>query len=87
MEDFKKGIFRIWRLSSKIDNLMSDVYGSIEGSDSMEWDGLMTPIYQIQNVGNGQITGIFSSFQWNIWKKLYLTSSLTYTQGIVEFFQ
>lgn len=82
----KKAYLEFGGYLSKIDNLMSDVYGSIEGSDSMEWDGLMTPIYQIQNVGNGQITGIFSSFQWNIWKKLYLTSSLTYTQGIVEFF-
>jgi len=70
---------------SKVNDLMSEVYGTIAGEDSMEWDGLLTPIYQIKNVGDGSIYGFFATIQWNVWKKLFLSASTTYTKGNVSY--
>lgn len=74
------GVYRTW-----IRNLMSDVYGEVAGKDSFEWDGLMTPIFQIQNVGAGHITGAFVSVHYRVMKNFLLKFSLTETNGKVQY--
>ena len=68
-----------------VDNLMSDVFGTFKGSDSLDWDGIKTPVYQIKNVGTGNIYGGFANIQWNILQKLWLNASINETQGFVKY--
>jgi hemoglobin/transferrin/lactoferrin receptor protein len=68
-----------------VDNLMSDVFGTFKGSDSLDWDGIRTPVYQIKNVGTGSIYGGFANVQWNIAQKLWLNASINETKGFVEY--
>ncbi len=70
---------------TRVDNLMSDVFGTFRGADSLEWDGIMTPVYQIKNVGTGTIYGGFANVQWNVWRKMWLNGSINETQGLVSY--
>jgi len=74
------GVYHTW-----VQDLMSDAFGEVAGQDSLEWDGIMTPIYQIQNVGNGYIQGFFASIQYRFLKSWMAKFSITETRGRVRF--
>ncbi len=70
---------------SVVNDLMSDVFGEIAGNDSISWDGIMTPIYQIQNVGQGHIQGFFANLQWRFARQWTFKGGITETQGRVRY--
>ncbi len=70
---------------SIVNDLMSDAFGAIAGKDSISWDGIMTPIYQIQNIGQGHINGFFANLQWRFARQWTFKGGITETQGRVKY--
>ncbi len=70
---------------SRVNDLMSDVFGEIAGKDSISWDGILTPVYQIQNVGEGHIYGFFANLQWRFAPEWTFKGGFTETQAKVKY--
>ncbi|MFM6952320.1 MAG: TonB-dependent receptor [Bacteroidota bacterium] len=70
--------------SSVVKNLLLDQPGSLNGADSMMYDGRMTRIYQLQNVAVGQITGLYLNAKVRVMRDLWFSGSVTQTKGVYK---
>lgn len=68
--------------SSAVKNLLLDQPGTLNGEDSLMYDGRLTPVYQLQNVALGEISGMYLNAKVRLVKDLWFSGSLTQTQGI-----
>ena len=68
--------------SSAVKNLLLDQPGTLNGEDSLLYDGRLTPVYQLQNVALGEISGMYLNAKVRLVKDLWFSGSLTQTQGI-----
>ncbi len=68
--------------SSAVKNLLLDQPGTLNGEDSLLYDGRMTPVYQLKNVALGEISGMYLNAKVRLVKELWFSGSLTQTQGI-----
>jgi hemoglobin/transferrin/lactoferrin receptor protein len=76
---FEAGLF-----NSAVKNLLLDQPGTLNGADSMMYDGRMTPVYQLKNVALGQITGMYLNAKVRLMQPLWLSGSVTQTKGIYK---
>ena len=74
---FEAGVF-----SSAVKNLLLDQAGTLNGKDSLMYDGRLTPVYQLRNVALGQITGVYFNAKVRLMESLWFTGSVTETKGI-----
>ena len=68
--------------SSAVKNLLLDQPGTLNGEDSLMYDGRLTPVYQLQNVALGEISGMYLNAKVRLVKDLWFSGSLTQTKGI-----
>ena len=68
--------------SSAVKNLLLDQPGTLNGEDSLMYDGRLTPVYQLRNVALGQITGVYFNAKVRLMESLWFTGSVTETKGI-----
>ena len=68
--------------SSAVKNLLLDQPGTLNGEDSLMYDGRLTPVYQLKNVALGEISGMYLNAKVRLVKDLWFSGSLTQTQGI-----
>ena len=68
--------------SSAVKNLLLDQPGTLNGEDSLMYDGRLTPVYQLKNVALGEISGMYLNAKVRLVKELWFSGSLTQTQGI-----
>jgi hemoglobin/transferrin/lactoferrin receptor protein len=68
--------------SSAVKNLLLDQPGTLNGEDSLLYDGRMTPVYQLKNVALGEISGMYLNAKVRLVKDLWFSGSLTQTKGI-----
>ena len=68
--------------SSAVKNLLLDQPGTLNCEDSLMYDGRLTPVYQLQNVALGEISGMYLNAKVRLVKDLWFSGSLTQTQGI-----
>ena len=66
---------------SQIKNLLLDQKSTLNGQDSIEFDGRLTPVYQLKNIAMGNISGTYINVKAKLYKKLWLSGSLNLTQG------
>ncbi len=66
---------------SQIKNLLLDQKSNLNGEDSIEFDGKLTPVYQLKNMAMGTISGSYVNVKAKLYKKLWLSGSLNFTQG------
>ena len=74
---FETGMFH-----SNVSNLLLDQKGSLNGKDSMVYDGVNTPIYQVTNVAIAQIPGTYFNVKARLYSNLWINGSATTTAGI-----
>ena len=74
---FETGVFH-----SNVSNLLLDQKGSLNGQDSMVYDGVKTPIYQVANVAFAEIAGSYFNVKARLYKNLWANASFTTTQGL-----
>ena len=74
---FETGMFH-----SNVSNLLLDQKGSLNGKDSMVYDGVNTPIYQVANVAIAQISGTYFNVKARLYSNLWINGSATTTAGI-----
>lgn len=68
--------------SSAVKNLLLDQPGTLNGEDSLMYDGRLTPVYHLKNVALGEISGMYLNAKVRLVKDLWFSGSLTQTQGI-----
>ena len=68
--------------SSAVKNLLLDQPGTLNGEDSLMYDGRLTPVYQLKNVALGEISGMYLNAKVRLVKELWFSGSLSQTQGI-----
>ena len=68
--------------SSAVKNLLLDQPGTLNGEDSLMYDGRLTPVYQLKNVALGEISGMYLNAKVRLVKDLWFSGSLTQTKGI-----
>ena len=68
--------------SSAVKNLLLDQPGTLNGEDSLLYDGRMTPVYQLKNVAVGEISGLYLNAKVRLVKALWFSGSVTQTKGI-----
>jgi hemoglobin/transferrin/lactoferrin receptor protein len=73
---FEAGIF-----NSNVSNLLLDQKGSLNGQDSMVYDGVKTPVYQVTNVAFANISGAYFNVKARLYKELWMNASATTTSG------
>ncbi len=66
---------------SVIANLLLDQPGTYLGEDSVEYDGRLTPVFQLMNLAEGRIWGVYTNAKYRLGKQLWWTGSLNYTRG------
>jgi len=76
---FEAGVF-----SSAVKNLLLDQRGQLNGSDSLMYDGRLTPVYQIKNVAVGHISGVYFNAKVRLMRELWFTGSVTQTKGVYQ---
>ncbi len=74
---FETGLFH-----SNVSNLLLDQKGFFNGNDSMLYDGVLTPVYQVTNVAFAEISGAYFNVKARLYKELWINTSLTTTQGL-----
>jgi hemoglobin/transferrin/lactoferrin receptor protein len=68
--------------SSAVKNLLLDQPGTLNGEDSLLYDGRLTPVYQLKNVALGEISGLYLNAKVRLMKALWFSGSVTQTKGI-----
>jgi hemoglobin/transferrin/lactoferrin receptor protein len=68
--------------SSSVKNLLLDQPGSLNGEDSLMYDGRLTPVYQLKNVAVGDISGFYFNAKVRLVKALWFSGAVTQTKGI-----
>ena len=68
--------------SSAVKNLLLDQPSTLNGEDSLLYDGRLTPVYQLKNVALGEISGMYLNAKVRLVKDLWFSGSLTQTKGI-----
>ena len=68
--------------SSAVKNLLLDQLGTLNGADSLMYDGRLTPVYQIKNVAVGNISGMYLNAKFRLMRELWFTGSVTQTKGV-----
>jgi hemoglobin/transferrin/lactoferrin receptor protein len=76
---FEAGIF-----NSNVSNLLLDQKGSWDGKDSMIYDGVKTPVYQVTNVATANISGAYFNVKSRLYKELWMNASATTTSGTYQ---
>lgn len=76
---FEAGIF-----SSNVSNLLLDQKGSWGGKDSMLYDGVNTPVYQVTNVAIANISGAYFNVKSRLYKELWMNASASTTSGTYQ---
>lgn len=66
---------------TRISNLMLDQRGKYNNADSLLYDGVMTPVYEVKNVASGVIQGFYANLKVNVWNKLWLNVNGNLTKG------
>lgn len=66
---------------TQISNLMLDQRGTYNNADSLLYDGVMTPVYEVKNVASGVIQGFYANVKLNVWSKLWLNVNGNITKG------
>ncbi len=74
---FETGVFH-----SSVSNLLLDQKGSFNGQDSLIYDGVNTPVYQVTNVALAEISGAYFNVKARLFKNLWGNVSFTTTQGV-----
>ena len=77
-----KFTFEVGMFHSNVSNLLLDQKGSLNGKDSMVYDGVNTPIYQVANVAIAQISGTYFNVKARLYSNLWINGSATTTAGI-----
>lgn len=57
---------------------------TLNGQNSLVYEGQLSQIYANQNQGNGEIVGLSTSLKWYLFPKLLLYGNFNYTNGRVE---
>lgn len=68
--------------SSSVKNLLLDQPGSLNGEDSLMYDGRLTPVYQLKNVAVGDISGFYFNAKVRLVRALWFSGAVTQTKGI-----
>jgi hemoglobin/transferrin/lactoferrin receptor protein len=68
--------------SSAVKNLLLDQPGSLNGEDSLMYDGRLTPVYQLKNVAVGEISGLYLNAKVRLINELWFSGAITQTKGI-----
>jgi hemoglobin/transferrin/lactoferrin receptor protein len=79
--DSRKVHFEFGGYYTKILNLLIDRRSSINGSDSLLFDGIMTPVFQMDNTAGGYITGSYLAAKLKLYKNLFADVNYTSTFG------
>ncbi len=77
-----KFMFEVGMFHSNVSNLLLDQKGNLNGKDSMVYDGVNTPVYQVTNVAIAQISGAYFNVKARLYKDLWINASATTTAGI-----
>lgn len=70
--------------SSAVKNLLLDQLGTLNGEDSLLYDGRMTPVYRLKNVAVGKISGLYLNAKVRLVKELWFAVSMAQTQGVYK---
>ena len=70
---------------TKFDNAITIAPFSLNGQDSILYDGAMCAIMASQNVNKGKLYGFYGAIQFQFTKELNLSSSFNYSFGSLEF--
>ncbi len=76
---FETGLF-----NSNVSNLLLDQKGSWDGNDSMVYDGVNTPVYQVTNIAFANISGAYFNVKARLYKELWVNASATTTSGTYQ---
>ena len=77
-----KFMFELGMFHSNVSNLLLDQKGSLNGKDSLVYDGVNTPVYQVTNVAIAQISGTYFNIKARLYKDLWINASATTTSGV-----
>lgn len=69
---------------SAVKNLLLDQPGSLNGADSLMYDGRLTPVYQLKNVAVGHISGLYLNAKVRLVRELWFSGSVTQTKGVYQ---
>jgi len=78
----EKFVLEAGAYQSVISNLLLDQSGTLNGEDSIVYDGRLTPVYQLVNVAEGRISGIYTNAKVKILEGIWWSGSLNYTRGL-----
>jgi hemoglobin/transferrin/lactoferrin receptor protein len=67
---------------SAVKSLLLDQPGTLNGEDSLMYDGRLTPVYQLKNVAVGEISGMYLNAKIRLFRELWMSGSVTQTKGI-----
>ncbi len=82
MSKSEKFVLEAGAYQSVIANLLLDEVGTLNGQDSVEYDGRLTPVYQLKNMAEGRISGIYTNAKVKIVDGIWWSGSLNYTRGL-----
>ena len=79
--DGKKSRFEFGGYYTRISQLLIDGRSTYNGSDSILFDGKMTPVFQMANTAGGYVTGAYFAGKINLISKLFAEANYTSTFG------
>lgn len=79
--DHKKYRFELGGYYTKVSRLLIDGQSQINGEDSIDFDGIRTPVFQMLNTAGGYITGFYFAGKAKISGNLYADFNYTSTFG------
>ena len=82
MSKSEKFVLEAGVYQSVIANLLLDQVGTSNGEDSVEYDGRLTPVYQLKNMAEGSISGFYTNAKVKIMDGIWWSGSLNYTRGL-----
>ena len=82
MSKTEKFVLEAGAYQSVIANLLLDELGTLNGEDSVEYDGRLTPVYQLKNMAEGRISGLYTNAKVKILPGIWWSGSLNYTRGL-----
>lgn len=81
---FKSFYVELGGYYTQISNLMLDQRGKYNDADSLLYDGVLTPVYEVKNMASGNIYGFYGNAKINVYKKLWINASLNMLKGIYK---
>jgi hemoglobin/transferrin/lactoferrin receptor protein len=79
-----KFMFETGFFNSNVSNLLLDQRGSWDGNDSIVYDGVNTPVYQVTNIAFANISGAYFNVKARLFKELWVNASATTTSGTYQ---